>query len=71
MSETTEQRVIHDLEQRAEHGVHVTASGAERLAERLHDVDDRVRGFVSDRPLIAIGAALGVGYLVGKLVSRR
>ncbi|MCQ8277000.1 CsbD family protein [Acetobacteraceae bacterium KSS8] len=35
------------------------------------DALDTVRDLTADQPLIAIGAALGLGFLVGALVARR
>jgi hypothetical protein len=37
----------------------------------VEDVDGRVRNVVQDRPLVAVGAALAFGYLMGRLLARR
>lgn len=37
---------------------------------RLQDLDARVRDFVSERPAVALLAAVGCGFLVGRLLSR-
>jgi ElaB/YqjD/DUF883 family membrane-anchored ribosome-binding protein len=36
----------------------------------LHDIDDRARTFVKDRPLVALGTAAVGGFLLGRLFSR-
>lgn len=35
--------------------------------ERLSDLDTQVRSFVRERPLVAVGAAIAAGFLVGRL----
>ena len=42
-----------------------------KLAERINDLDARTREVVEARPLMAIGAALAAGYLLGRLLARR
>src|SRR5206468_2487922 len=41
-----------------------------RLKERIAPVDQWVRTLVRERPLLALAGALGIGYLVGRLVRR-
>jgi ElaB/YqjD/DUF883 family membrane-anchored ribosome-binding protein len=43
----------------------------ERVRGLVEDVDGRVRNVVQDRPLVAVGAALAFGYLMGRLLARR
>jgi len=43
----------------------------ERVRGLLEDVDGRVRNVVQDRPLVAVGAALAFGYVMGRLLARR
>jgi ElaB/YqjD/DUF883 family membrane-anchored ribosome-binding protein len=43
----------------------------ERVRGLVEDVDGRVRNVVQDRPLVAVGAALAVGYVMGRLLARR
>lgn len=38
--------------------------------EEVRAADSRVRAFVVKRPLVALGAALAGGYLVGRLLAR-
>ena len=47
---------------------------APRLAEarqRLSELDVQVRTFVVERPLLALGAAVLVGYLIARVALRR
>jgi len=45
--------------------------GAEDLAqageEQMNDIDDRLSGWIRERPLQAAGLAFGFGYLLAKL----
>jgi len=43
----------------------------ERAKAQLHDLDTRARRFIQDQPLIAVGAALAVGYVLGRLLRPR
>lgn len=43
----------------------------ERVRGLVEDVDGRVRNVVQDRPLVAVGAALAFGYVMGRLLARR
>lgn len=43
----------------------------ERVRAQLEDLDTRVRRLVQDRPVVAVGAALVVGYALGRLLARR
>jgi ElaB/YqjD/DUF883 family membrane-anchored ribosome-binding protein len=43
----------------------------ERVRGLVEQVDGRVRTIVHDRPMVAVGAALGFGYLMGRLLGRR
>lgn len=50
---------------------------ADELSEKLkdagaslHDIEDRARTFVKDRPLVALGTAAVGGFLLGRLLSR-
>jgi ElaB/YqjD/DUF883 family membrane-anchored ribosome-binding protein len=43
----------------------------ERVRGLVEDIDGRVRNVVQDRPLVAVGAALAFGYLMGRLLARR
>jgi hypothetical protein len=37
------------------------------LTDRLEDIGHRVTHFVQERPLAAVGIALGLGFLLGRI----
>jgi ElaB/YqjD/DUF883 family membrane-anchored ribosome-binding protein len=39
--------------------------------ERMDRIDAQIRRAVQDRPLVAVGSALLLGYALGRLFSRR
>ena len=43
----------------------------DRAKAHLEGLDARFRRIVEDRPLVAVGAALAVGYALGRLLPRR
>jgi ElaB/YqjD/DUF883 family membrane-anchored ribosome-binding protein len=43
----------------------------DRAKAHLEDLDTRFRRIVEDKPLVAVGAALAVGYVLGRLLRRR
>ena len=43
----------------------------EKVRGRLAEIDTQARRAVQDQPLVAVGAALAVGYLLGRLLARR
>jgi len=43
----------------------------ERVRGHLKELDTHVRRVVQDRPLVAMGVALIVGYTLGRLLARR
>lgn len=42
----------------------------QKLVAGVKGADDRVVAFVQERPLVAICAAVAVGYLIGRVVTR-
>lgn len=52
-------------------GVQKLEAQVSQVGDSLHDLNERAVRFIEERPLAAIGIAFGVGYLVGKLASRR
>ena len=42
----------------------------EQLRDNFTDLDGEVRRFVREKPLLAIGAAIAAGYIVGRILSR-
>ena len=43
----------------------------ERVRGQLEELDVQVRRVVQERPLVAMGVALVVGYALGRLLARR
>lgn len=43
----------------------------ERVRGHLETIDTQVRRVVQERPLVAVGAALAFGYVLGRLLARR
>lgn len=41
------------------------------VGDTVHELNEQAVRFISERPLAAIGIAFGVGYVIGKLASRR
>lgn len=41
------------------------------VGESVSELNERAVAFIAEKPLAAIGIAFGVGYLVGKLASKR
>jgi len=41
---------------------------AEQLKQQQQQIVDGCRGYVRQRPLVAVGVALAVGYLAGRLI---
>jgi hypothetical protein len=46
------------------------AHAARRTRSELEGLDEEIRGFVREQPLLALGLAGAAGYLVGRMFSR-
>ena len=42
----------------------------QNLSTELSEIEAEVRRFVRDRPLLALGAAVAAGYVVGRILSK-
>jgi len=58
--------------------VHATSQAGEAISERgeqLHTMEQRLvkncRGYVRDNPIVSLGIAAGVGFLLSRLLSNR
>jgi ElaB/YqjD/DUF883 family membrane-anchored ribosome-binding protein len=40
------------------------------LRDYAGSADDMIRGFARERPMAAVGIAIGIGFLLGRLASR-
>jgi ElaB/YqjD/DUF883 family membrane-anchored ribosome-binding protein len=43
----------------------------DRVRGRVAEIDLQARRVVQDQPIVAVGAALAFGYLLGRLLARR
>jgi ElaB/YqjD/DUF883 family membrane-anchored ribosome-binding protein len=43
----------------------------DRVRGQLAELDTQARRAVQDQPIVAVGAALAIGYLLGRLAPRR
>jgi ElaB/YqjD/DUF883 family membrane-anchored ribosome-binding protein len=57
---------------------HATAQAGEALSEKgeqLHNIEQNLvkncRGYVHDNPIVSLGIAVGVGFLISRLFSSR
>ena len=42
-----------------------------QATERMEHINHVAKTFIKEQPILALGAAVGVGYLVGRVASRR
>jgi len=43
----------------------------DRMRSEVEELDVRLRRLVQARPLVAVGVAVAVGYVLGRLLARR
>ena len=43
----------------------------DRVRGQLAEIDTQARRVVKEQPMVAVGAALAFGYLLGRLLARR
>jgi ElaB/YqjD/DUF883 family membrane-anchored ribosome-binding protein len=55
---------LRDLEERF-------APRIEEAKQQLDVMNNRLKGFIRENPAASLAAALGIGYVIGKLASRR
>jgi ElaB/YqjD/DUF883 family membrane-anchored ribosome-binding protein len=41
-----------------------------KLIQKARSADEKVVALVRERPLVALGAALAIGYVIGRVISR-
>ncbi len=57
-------------ENRAAARLHAAAESMPALVQQVKSADERLVAYVRERPLVALGAALGLGYMMGRVFSR-
>jgi ElaB/YqjD/DUF883 family membrane-anchored ribosome-binding protein len=61
-----DERIKNDIEAKFHNG----HSKLPRVAQTVKVADDKVVAFVRERPVVAVCAAVAVGYLLGRLFTR-
>lgn len=59
-----------NLEQKTSNGAGKTQEVVPKLVRKVKSADDKLVAFVVERPVVALGAALFVGYFVGRVFTR-
>jgi ElaB/YqjD/DUF883 family membrane-anchored ribosome-binding protein len=59
-----------DVRVQAEQAVQAMQDRVEELRGYAEDAGEWVKGFARERPLAAVAVAVGVGFLLGRLLSR-
>lgn len=62
---------VNELEEKVSARVGELNTQLQSTKDRVHDLNEQAVQFIQERPLAAIGIALGAGYLLGKLASSR
>ena len=57
-------------ENRAAASLHAAVESMPALVQQVRSADERLVAYVRERPLVALGAALGLGYVMGRVFSR-
>ncbi|MFS8070093.1 MAG: hypothetical protein ACMG6S_27325 [Byssovorax sp.] len=57
-------------ENRAAASLRAAAESMPALVQQVKSADERLVAYVRERPLVALGAALGLGYVMGRVFSR-
>ena len=60
----------HEHDKGPSGSLHATEGALPPLAQQVKRADDQLITYVRARPLVALGAALGLGYVVGRVFSR-
>ncbi len=60
-----------EVQERIEEGYHELEQRYDDARHQLREVNDRAVSFIRNNPAVAIVGAIGVGYVVGRLASRR
>jgi ElaB/YqjD/DUF883 family membrane-anchored ribosome-binding protein len=61
----------HEVQERIETGFHEMEQRYDDAREQLSDLNDRAVDFIRQNPAACVAGAVGVGYILGRLASRR
>lgn len=65
----------HDAMDKVAHATSQAADALSHKGEQLHDAEQQMlkncRGFIQDNPVASLGIAVGVGFLISRLLSSR
>jgi ElaB/YqjD/DUF883 family membrane-anchored ribosome-binding protein len=56
---------------KSENNGHMNGQSVPRVVRQVKRADDRLVAFVEERPLVALGIAIGLGYVLGRVMTRR
>ena len=68
MVEPSSRTPMHGI--RPQEIAHKLQEQGERLREQLETIDERTRAFVQEHPLVAVGGAVFLGYVIARFASR-
>jgi hypothetical protein len=49
---------------------HQVEAGVDKARAEIDQIDEQVRAFVRERPVMAVLSAVGIGYVVARIFSR-
>ena len=65
----------HDAIDKVAHASSQAADALSHKGEQLHDAEQQLfkncRGYIQDNPVASLGIAVGVGFLISRLLSSR
>ena len=61
----------HDLREELVSGYHELEHQLQSTREKAHEINQQAVQLIKERPVVALAGAFGMGYLIGKLASRR
>ena len=65
----------HDAMDKVAHATSQVADALSHKGEQLHDAEQQMfkncRGFIQDNPVASLGIAVGVGFLISRMLSSR
>lgn len=62
---------MSNMSETLEDGAKAATEHFDEAKSTFEAADQVIRDTVRDKPLIAVGAAVGLGYLIGRIIARR